>query len=65
MTPSERLNCDCNKLAGNALSDALEHGRYIDRVLPDEDLVVLLDGIKVSGLYMKRQLHGTGVTKRL
>jgi hypothetical protein len=51
--PTERLNCDCDKLAGKALSYALEHGRYIDRVLPDEDLVVLLDGSKVSGLYEK------------
>jgi hypothetical protein len=53
MTPSEWLNCDCDKLAGDALSDTLEHSCYIDRVLPDEDLVVLLDGIKVSGLYEK------------
>ena len=40
-------------MAGEALSDVLENGRYIDRVLPDDDLVVLLDGGKVSGLYEK------------
>jgi hypothetical protein len=40
MTPSERLNCDCDKLAGEALSDSPERYQFIDQVLPDEDLVV-------------------------
>lgn len=53
MTPLEWLNCDCDKLVGEALSDALEHQHFIDRVLPDEDLMVLLDGSKVSGSYKK------------
>jgi hypothetical protein len=53
MTPPERLNCDCDKPAGEALMTALERNRFIDRVLPDEDLVVLLDGSKVSGSYEK------------
>jgi hypothetical protein len=53
MTPSEQLNCDCDKLAGAALSSALDQDEFINRVLPGEDLVVLLDGTKVSGSYEK------------
>lgn len=53
MTPAERLNCDCDKLAGTALHDALTAGTFISRHLPDEDLVVLLDGEKVTGSYEK------------
>ena len=53
MTPAERLNCDCDKSASAALSLALELDEFIDRVLPNEDLVVLLDDAKVSGSYEK------------
>jgi hypothetical protein len=53
MTPAERLNCDCDKLASSALHDALAAGTFISRHLPDEDLVVLLDGEKVTGSYEK------------
>ena len=60
MNPSKRLNCQCDELAGVALSTAIEQQVFIDRVLPDEDLVVLLDGNKVSGLYEKTILRNWG-----
>eukprot|EP00956_Cyclotella_meneghiniana_P009764 scaffold13538_cov72-Cyclotella_meneghiniana.AAC.6 len=51
MTPAEILNCDCDQLAGAALHWAVEHGHYIDRFLPGEDIVVSLNGCKVTGSY--------------
>ena len=51
MTPAEILNCDCDQLAGDALRWAVEHGCYIDRFLPGEDIVVSLNGCKVTGSY--------------
>ncbi len=49
LTPAERLNCACDKLAGLALDDSLSSGDVISRLLPGEDLVVLLDGSKATG----------------
>lgn len=51
MTPEERLNCDCDKLAGIALHDTVEGGEYISRVLPGEDIVVHVESMKVTGSY--------------
>jgi hypothetical protein len=53
MTPTEHLNCDCDKLAGEALHHAIASGCHISRHLPDEDLVVILDGENVTGSYEK------------
>eukprot|EP00956_Cyclotella_meneghiniana_P028226 scaffold65021_cov87-Cyclotella_meneghiniana.AAC.13 len=51
LSPSEILNCDCDKLAGDALRWAVEHNCYINRFLPGEDIVVSVSGCKVTGLY--------------
>jgi hypothetical protein len=60
LTSPERLNCECDKLAGIALDDGLATGRFISRVLPGEDLVVLLDGVKLSGAYERTILRDWG-----
>ena len=44
MSPAERLNCDCDKLAGAALKSALATGIFISRHLPDEDLAYFPEG---------------------
>jgi hypothetical protein len=51
MTPEERLNCDCDKLAGTALHAAVAADVYISRVLPGEDIVVQVEGMKVTSSY--------------
>jgi hypothetical protein len=53
MTPSERLNCDCDKLAGAALHAAVEQDVFISRFLPGEDLVVNIASSKITGSYEK------------
>jgi hypothetical protein len=60
LTSPERLNCECDKLAGIALDEGLATGRFISRVLPGEDLVVLLDGEKLSGAYERTILRDWG-----
>ena len=49
LTPEEQVNLACDHLADAALIEGIETGRFIDRVLPDEDLVVTVDGNKISG----------------
>jgi hypothetical protein len=39
----------CDEEADIALSEGVRLGHYIDRVLPDEDFVVQVDGEKLSG----------------
>jgi hypothetical protein len=51
MTPLERLNCDCDELADSALQISVKTGEFISRVLPGEDIVVSIDGSKVTGPY--------------
>ena len=51
MTPEERLNCVCDKMAGMALDHGLSSCDYISRIFPGEDLVVLLEGQKSTGSY--------------
>lgn len=51
MSPSERLNVECDKLAELALDHALSSLQFIDRVLPGEDLVISLCSQKLSGAY--------------
>jgi hypothetical protein len=60
LTSIERLNCECDKLAGIALDEALLSGQFISRVFPGEDLVVLLDGDKLSGSYERSILRDWG-----
>lgn len=49
LTVEERINVECDHLADAALLQGLESGIYIDRVLPDEDLVMIVDGSKIAG----------------
>jgi hypothetical protein len=49
LTPEELANI-CDEEADIALSEGVRLGHYIDRVLPDEDFVVQVDGEKLSGL---------------
>eukprot|EP00956_Cyclotella_meneghiniana_P001145 scaffold1315_cov23-Cyclotella_meneghiniana.AAC.13 len=51
MTPAEILNCDCDALAGDALRWAVSNDCYINRFLPGEDIVVSVNGCKVTGSY--------------
>ncbi len=60
LTSIELLNCECDKLAGIALDEALLSGQFISRVFPGEDLVVLLDGDKLSGSYERSILRDWG-----
>jgi hypothetical protein len=49
LTLEERVNVDCDHLAEEALLAGAASGEFIDCVLPDEDLVVRVEGEKVSG----------------
>jgi hypothetical protein len=49
LTLEEQVNVECDHLAEDALLAGAESGVFIDRVLPDEDLVVRVGGEKVSG----------------
>jgi hypothetical protein len=51
LTPEEQLNCVCDKLAEFSLSHGVETGSFISRIFPREDLVVLLNGVKLTGNY--------------
>jgi hypothetical protein len=51
MTPAERLNCDCDELAGTALHSVVESGEYMLNELPNEDIVVSIYACKVTGSY--------------
>jgi hypothetical protein len=51
MTPAERLNCDCDELAGLALYYALENDEFIHNELPNENIVISVDGRKITGSY--------------
>jgi hypothetical protein len=49
-TNSEELaNIECDEGADVALVDGVCTGVYIDCVLPDENLVVQVEGVKLSG----------------
>lgn len=49
MTPAERLNVECDALAEQALTEAILSSWYIDRILPDEEITVQVNGNKPSG----------------
>lgn len=49
MSPSERLNVECDKLAEVALRKAVSTSTYINRHLPDEDIVFYMDNMKITG----------------
>ena len=49
LTTEENLNLDCDEEADTALQQGVETGMYIDRILPDEEFVVVVDGQKLSG----------------
>jgi hypothetical protein len=49
LTPEELTNIKCNEEADIALIDGVGRSHYIDRVLPDKDFVVQVDGQKLSG----------------
>lgn len=49
LTIEELTNIECDEEADIALVEGVRLGRYIDRVLPDEDFVVKVDGEKLSG----------------
>jgi hypothetical protein len=49
LTPEELTNIECDEEADIALIDGVRRSHYIDRVLPDEDFVVQVDGQKLSG----------------
>eukprot|EP00956_Cyclotella_meneghiniana_P017174 scaffold27740_cov66-Cyclotella_meneghiniana.AAC.1 len=51
MTPAEILNCECDALAGDALRWAVANDCYINRFLPGEDIVVSVNGCKITGSY--------------
>ena len=51
MSPAELLNCECDHLAGAALRSAVESNNYISRILPGEDIVVSVNGCKITGSY--------------
>ena len=45
----ENVNVDCDALAETALSDGVLSGEFIDLILPDEDIVALVDETKITG----------------
>jgi hypothetical protein len=49
LTLEEQINEECDLLAGEALAFGAEHNDFIERIFPDEDLVVTVDGQKISG----------------
>jgi hypothetical protein len=49
LEPEELANIECDEGADVALADGVRTGVYIDRVLPYEDLVVQVEGVKLSG----------------
>jgi hypothetical protein len=50
LTLEEQINEECDHLAGEALAFGAEQNDFmIDRIFPDEDLVVTVDGQKISG----------------
>jgi hypothetical protein len=49
MTLEEQINDECDQLAGEALAACAQTHDFIERVFPDEDLVVSVDGQKISG----------------
>jgi hypothetical protein len=49
LKPEELANIKCDKGADIALIEGVRSGVYIDRVLPDEDMVVQVEGVKMSG----------------
>jgi hypothetical protein len=49
LTPEELLNLDCDEDADAALVEGVASGNFIDRVFPDEEFVVTVNGHKLSG----------------
>jgi hypothetical protein len=49
LEPEETANIECDEGADVALEEGVRTGVYIDRILPDEDMVVQVDGVKLSG----------------
>jgi hypothetical protein len=49
LKPEEVANIVCDEGADVALADGVRTGMYIDRILPDEDMVAQVDGVKLSG----------------
>jgi hypothetical protein len=49
LTSEELLNIDCDEATDTALIDGVAAGRYINRVIRDEEFVVTVNGHKLSG----------------
>ena len=49
LEPEEIANIECDEGADIALEEGVRSGVFIDRILPDEDMVVQVDGVKLSG----------------
>lgn len=63
LTIEELTNIECDEEADIALVEGVRLGRYIDRVLPDEDFVVKVDGEKLSGPTLPAINHHWGRTE--
>ena len=45
----ENINVECDALAERALSDGVLRGEFIDLVFPDEEIVAMVDSVKITG----------------